>query len=249
LGSATANEKALAPKQHPVFDDLPGFGADFGPNDSEILGSLGHRMVATAMSDKPKISVKLPTGLAGVFVAHQSGLLRFISRFFTRPQDIEDVAQEAYLRAIDAEASGETVRAPKAFLFRIAKHVALNELARKSRLLTEYIEDSVAENVLDKVPTVDEQLMGQEKLALFCRAVASLPAQCRKAFLMRKVYGMSHKDIAEQLGISRSTVEKHIASGLLRCSAYMREGGYPVDVIVAMESERRSASQGEDYHD
>jgi RNA polymerase sigma-70 factor (ECF subfamily) len=178
--------------------------------------------------------------LSRTYFAHQSSLKRFIARFFNRPQDIEDVAQEAYLRAFDAEKAGEDVRSPKAFLFRIAKNVALNELARKSRLLTDYIEDSAAADVIDNAASAEEQIMGQEKLALFCRAAVSLPVQCRKAFLMRKVYGLSHRDIAEQLGISTSTVEKHIASGLQRCSAFMREGGYPVEGTSSTDSEWRN---------
>ena len=136
------------------------------------------------------------------------------------------------------------MRSPKAFLFRIAKNAALNELARKSRLLTDYIEDSSTPDVIEKGASAEEQVMAQEKLAMFCRAVASLPTQCRKAFLMRKVYGLSHKDIAEQLGISTSTVEKHIASGLLRCSTYLREGGYPVDVVTSLDEERRAQHRG-----
>jgi RNA polymerase sigma factor (sigma-70 family) len=171
-----------------------------------------------------------PPGLSATFVLHQLSLRRFLRRFFSRVQDIEDIAQETFLRAFDAERSGESVRSPKAFLFRIAKNVALNELARKSRCLTEYMEESAAQDVMDPSAPAEEQAIGREKLAMFCRAVASLPAQCRKAFLMRKVHGLSHKDIAEQLDISISTVEKHVASGLLRCSTYLREGGYAVDM-------------------
>jgi RNA polymerase sigma factor (sigma-70 family) len=175
-------------------------------------------------------------GLSGEFLTHQLSLKRFLRRFFSRTQDIEDIAQETYLRAFDAERSGEVVRSPKAFLFRIAKNAALNELVRKSRLLTDYIEDSATRDVSDNGASAEEQVMGREKLAMFCQAVATLPAQCRKAFLMRKLYGMSHKDIAEELGISISTVEKHVASGLFRCSTYLREGGYA--------AERRSKQRG-----
>jgi RNA polymerase sigma-70 factor (ECF subfamily) len=184
-----------------------------------------------------------PRGLSAVFLTQQFSLKRFIARFFSSPQDIEDVAQEAYLRAFNAEKAGEQVRSPKAFLFRIAKNVALNELARKSRLLTDYIEDSTAQDVLDTGSSTEGQAMDQEKLAMFCRAVASLPVQCRRAFLMRKVYGLSHKEIAEQLGISISTVEKHVASGLLRCSTYLREGGYPMGVVEPLESEWQDTRQ------
>jgi RNA polymerase sigma factor (sigma-70 family) len=191
-----------------------------------------------------KKPASLLLGLTGSFVEHQSALRRFIARFFSRPQDIEDVAQEAYLRAFDAQRAGQLVRSPKAFLFRIARNVALNELARKSRLLTDYIEDSAAQDVVDKGSSAEEQVIGQEKLVLFCRAVASLPVQCRKAFLMRKAYGLSHREISEQLGISISTVEKHVASGLQRCSTYLREKGYPVDVVELSEEARRAKSRG-----
>lgn len=199
------------------------------------MGVSAKRPIVTNNSDKQAEGLR---GLSAAYLAHLSALKRFISRFMSRPQDIEDVAQEAYLRAFDAENAGEDVRSPKAFLFRIAKNIALNELALKSRLLTDYIEDSTAQDVTDKDPSIEAQVMDQEKLAMFCRAVVSLPVQCRRAFLMRKVYGLSHKDIAEQLGISISTVEKHVASGLLRCSAYLREGGYPVDVIEPIAGQR-----------
>jgi RNA polymerase sigma-70 factor (ECF subfamily) len=177
-------------------------------------------------------------GLSAVFLQEQSSLKRFIAKFFSRPQDIEDVTQEAYLRAFGAERAGEYVRSPKSFLFRIAKNVALNELARKSRLLTVYIEDSVSQDVIGEGSSAEDRAMGQEKLTMFCRAVVTLPVQCRRAFLMRKVHGLSHKEISERLNISVSTVEKHVASGLLRCSAYLREGGYPVDVVETLDRER-----------
>jgi RNA polymerase sigma-70 factor (ECF subfamily) len=43
---------------------------------------------------------------------------------------------------------------------------------------------------------------------------------------MRKVYGYSHSEIAEELNMSVSTVEKHLANGLRRCNAYMAARGY-----------------------
>lgn len=186
-----------------------------------------------------------PREPSGVFLRHQSSLKRFIARFVSRPQDVEDVSQEAYLRAFDAERSGEYVRSPKAFLFRIAKNLALNELARKSRLLTDYIEDCTSRDVVQEDVSVEDRVMGDEKLTMFCRAVLTLPVQCRRAFLLRKVHGLSHKEISDRLDISVSTVEKHVASGLLRCSTYLREGGYPVQVAAPLDRERGKRRRGE----
>src|SRR5262245_12055701 len=104
-------------------------------------------MTANRLDRKGK-SAREQSTISSGFVSHLPTLKRFLARFFSRPQDIEDVAQETYLRAFDAERAGEEVRSPKAFLFRIAKNLALNELARKSRLLTDYIEDLASPDVL-----------------------------------------------------------------------------------------------------
>jgi RNA polymerase sigma-70 factor (ECF subfamily) len=203
------------------------------------------QMAAKKPGAKKDTQAAMLCGLSAVFVEHQSSLKRFIAKFFSRSQDIEDVAQEAYLRAFGAEKAGEELRSPKAFLFRIAKNVALNELARKSRLLTHYIEDSIAPDVIEADGSAEDRVLAEEKLSMFCSAVATLPLQCRRAFLMRKVYGFSHKEISEQLGISVSTVEKHVASGLLRCSTFLRERGHPVDLVAPFDKEREKLRGGE----
>ncbi|MCB1674664.1 MAG: helix-turn-helix domain-containing protein [Halioglobus sp.] len=58
-------------------------------------------------------------------------------------------------------------------------------------------------------------------MLLFTEAAKTLPAQCQRVFLLKRVYGYSHKEIARELGISISTVEKHAAAGLKRCLEYM----------------------------
>jgi RNA polymerase sigma factor (sigma-70 family) len=196
-------------------------------------------------NEETKKRPAIAQGLSAVFVEHQSALKRFIAKFLARPQDVEDIAQETYLRAFDAERGGEALRAPKAFLFRVAKNVALNELTRKSRMLTDYIEDSISPDVVGKDDSAEDRVLAQEKLAIFCSAVSTLPMQCRRAFLMRKVYGFSHQEISVRMGISVSTVEKHVASGLLRCSTFLRERGHSVDVVAPVEVERDKQRAGE----
>ncbi|MDC0000318.1 sigma-70 family RNA polymerase sigma factor [Porticoccaceae bacterium] len=158
------------------------------------------------------------------FIKHQTFLKRFISRFLTRPQDIEDAAQEAFLKAFAAEQKHE-VHAPKSFLFQIAKNVALQELTKKSNMITDYIEDLADTAISYEGRTLEDVFAGEQRMALFCKAAATLPPQCRRAFIMRKVYGMSQKEIAKELGITISTVEKHHTTGLKRCSEMMRKLG------------------------
>jgi len=91
----------------------------------------------------PKIS-----GVSSAFVENIDFLKNFLKRFLSREEDIEDVSQEAYLKAYNIEQKSD-IDNPKAYLFRVAKNVALNELNRKSRQMTVYIEDRLASIPVD----------------------------------------------------------------------------------------------------
>lgn len=160
-------------------------------------------------------------GVSGMFLEHGAFLKRFLARFLQNEQDIEDVAQAAFLKAYSAEQDKGGIEQPKAFLFSIAKNLALNELTRKSRQMTDYIEDCQPQLNLESESTVENEVEAVISLGLYCEAVASLPEKCRRVYLLRKVHGLSHKEIAKRLGISISTVEKHISLGALSCRDYI----------------------------
>lgn len=160
--------------------------------------------------------------LLAAFEKHQLALKRFISRYLRNAQDIDDVAQEAFLRALSAGRDTD-IRQPKSFLFRIAKNVAVSELRSKARQITDYIEDQAASDVLQGEWTAEDEAAARQKLGIHCEAVATLPPQCRRVYLMRKVYGMPHKEIAAHLGLAVSTVEKHLMRGVELCDRYVSE--------------------------
>jgi RNA polymerase sigma factor (sigma-70 family) len=164
-------------------------------------------------------------GVSGSYLEHKSILKRYLSRFLTSPDDIDDVLQETFLRAFQAEGKDAKIRSPKAYLTRIARNIALKELDKRSTLVFGYLDEVATPETWGSTPT-EQQAAEHERIAVFCKAAASLPVQCRRAFLMCKVYGYSHQEIAQELGISVSTVEKHLASGLRRCNEYMAARGY-----------------------
>ena len=165
--------------------------------------------------------MKILSGVSAIFWEQNTFLKKFLARFLNREQDIEDVAQEAYLKAYSAEQERGEIEQPKAFLFSIAKNLALNELSRKSHKITSNIEDCQDELMSESVVGTDALVEGQEHLGVYCEAVASLPEKCRKVYLLRKVHGLPHKEIARRLGISLSMVEKHLRVGVLSCREHM----------------------------
>lgn len=180
-----------------------------------------------------------------IFLSNERALKNYLSRFFNRAQDIDDIAQETFLKAFAAEIKTD-IRSPKAFLFKIAKHTALHEVGKKANTTTDYIEDFVNSEVLYDRSNVcaEAEMDGKRKLIIFSKAVAHLPPKCRQVFLMRKVDGLQMKEIAGKLNISVSGVEKHVVTGLVKCSQYFREQGYdpeelgPLAVIYSKKNDK-----------
>jgi len=176
-------------------------------------------------TDKKPGGAPAVDGISGLFLKHRSALMRYISRFIRQPQDIEDIVHETFLRTYAAEINTQ-IRSPRAFLFKTAKNLALNHLDKCSTRLTDYMGDLDTLQVSVDTISTEARAESQERFIAFCRAVRRLPLQCRRVFILRKVYGLSHKEISEQLNISVSTVEKHLASGIIKCQDYMRSRGY-----------------------
>jgi RNA polymerase sigma-70 factor (ECF subfamily) len=170
--------------------------------------------------------LKAGTELSGIleaYLANEVALKRYLRRFIRSREAADDLAQEAFLRAFAAE-SGRMIEAPKAFLFKVAKNLALNELARQSSIVIEPLGDFEGREVLEdnSQAAIDDVVDSRERIRLLARAVAALPPQCAKVFILRKMQGVSQKEIALRLNISVRTVENHVATGLSRCRAYMQ---------------------------
>lgn len=160
------------------------------------------------------------SSVSAAFVANNSFLRRFVARYFSNHQDIEDVVQETYLRAYAAE-HRKRIEQPKAFLFRVARNVALSKLTKKSRQITSYLEETTAVEATTTSAAADQEVAALELLGLYCEAVASLSDKCREVFLLRKLHGLSHKEIAARMCLSVSSVEKYLRQGILACDTYI----------------------------
>ena len=168
---------------------------------------------------------KALSGVTRAFVENHSSIKSFLGRLLTRREDIEDIAQEAYLRAYVAEQS-RGIDQPEAYLFRSARNLALTKLTQKSRQMTDLIDDLGPAVVLEGEAPLEEFVAAEESLGLHCEAVAHLPEKCKQVYILRKVYGLTHKEIAERTSLSVSSVEKYMLKGVLACRAYVerREG-------------------------
>lgn len=156
------------------------------------------------------------------FKRHEKSLRYYISSFFITPQDIEDIAQETFLRTFKSDIQKKVLK-PKPFMFRVAKNLIMSEYRRSSYKLTDYIDDVGHEAEPMDISNLEHDYEVQQKLGLFCEALAGLPEQCRKVVIMRKVYGLSIKEISERLGMPTSTINWNIAKGMTHCDNVIEE--------------------------
>jgi len=144
---------------------------------------------------------------------HEAALRRWLGRragaFACDP---DEIVQETYARLWAANAA--LILAPRAYMFVTARRV-LGDLARRARIVSiETMADIEALNIVGEESSAERTLSAREELAKLMETVTKLPPQCRKVFELRKFEGFSQRETAQSLGISESTVEKHLSKAL-----------------------------------
>jgi len=155
-------------------------------------------------------------------LVHEARLRGYLRRYFKASSDISDGVQETYARLLSlADDQLCAIRLPHAFLFAAARNVALEWTRRERIVCWDPMAESLTASVLDESPSAYDEVLAREERALLARAIASLPARCRRVLTLRKLYGVPQKEIAARLGISENTVEKHTANGVRLCAEYL----------------------------
>ena len=160
--------------------------------------------------------------LAELTEKYGATLERFLTRKLDNPADAAEVAQETFIRLYRLEHPEELDNA-RAFLFQVASNLAVDQLRRRSlhyRFLRAespgYAEGDPPEGGSDSA-SPERILSSREKLQRIYSAVDDLPEKCRQAFLLHRASGLSYSEIAVEMGVSVSSVEKYILQALKHC--------------------------------
>jgi RNA polymerase sigma factor (sigma-70 family) len=158
----------------------------------------------------------LNLNVEAIYLNHQSELQFHLTRIVNCPDIAADLAQESFI-IFFREAQKQTIDHPRGFLFRVAKNLAYDHI--KHRKVTEnYVQTK--EQPLpppSEFPSAEKLVSIDERLAAITRILDELPLRTREIFVLNRVYGMTYAEIAKDLSISDSAVEKHMAKALLHC--------------------------------
>ena len=156
---------------------------------------------------------------------HEAKLRAWLSRRTLPGLEVDDVIQETYA-ILAALESVDHIQNPRTYMFQVAKSVVLQAL-RKSRVVSIEALAEAAEGLgapTDE-PSPETIAADRQELGRVATLIGGLPPRCRDVFILRKIHGLSQKEVARRLGVSESTVEKHVGKALGILMAAVGRGG------------------------
>jgi RNA polymerase sigma-70 factor (ECF subfamily) len=124
----------------------------------------------------------------------------------------EDIVQDSFLRLWRA-LGGDAIKSPRAVLFTTARNLGLNHIRNARVRNSEAARAACADAFFSALPTAEEQMICVEDAATYRDLLGMLPARCREALVLRVIEELSYKEMAKQMRLSISTIEKHVGKG------------------------------------
>ena len=186
------------------------------------------------MQEKPPFS--------SVFVQMRKKLETAV-RKIAPDSEIEDIVQDTYLRIVQSEQL-DCIKQPSSFMYKTAINLAKDHVKSANHRLVTGVDnvDELCEphHYQDKMFDI---VATEQEFAIFCDAVSHLPEQCRRVFVLRKVYGFSQQEISESLNLSISTVGTHLAVGVKRTLQHMRKNNLELTAQRSVKASDQGAAQ------
>ena len=165
----------------------------------------------------------LVTAIAGVtlenvFLDVQGDLERVVRRRVRSPDCVTDLVHDVYMKCCRVTIEFANRQEARAYLLRMASNLAIDHERVEGR--REDIIDgmaSVADGYDRRANSPEAFALAADKASQVEKVLAGLPKHTRQMFVLVRLYGMSHREVAEQMGVSKSLVDKYVLQALLRC--------------------------------
>ncbi len=153
--------------------------------------------------------------------------------------DIDDIIQEMYARLASLESVAE-IRSPRQYAAQTAFSILANQLRRLRVVPIVAVGDVEAIEAFAPDASPEEQVGFRDEVREVYEALSDLAPRCRQAFLLRRVEGLSQREVAQRLGVSEKSVEKYMAQGVRCLIRAFGRGGKPASQ-VSIETRTRAS--------
>ncbi len=155
---------------------------------------------------------------------HQSMLRAYFTRQIGGGSDVEDYVQDVFVRVLSA-APAERVGNWRGFLLRVASSLVVDRFRRdRARLRDQHQElEEAGELIDDQAISPEQALIGRQNLERLEEALKQVDPIARNVFLLVRVDGMRHRDVAERLGMDTRTVTRLVDRTLVHLGRHLAE--------------------------
>lgn len=153
---------------------------------------------------------------------HEPALRSYLQARFPAMRDIDDIVQDSYVQILTRQPAGKIASA-RAYLFTIAHHAVLRVFRRQRLFSSTPVSELPPSRLVDEKADAAEFAQTRQQESLVAEAIAALPSRCGEIFSLRVARGISHAEIAAQLGLSEATVRVQVARGLRKCAEFVRQ--------------------------
>ncbi|WP_278006878.1 RNA polymerase sigma factor [Thalassospira aquimaris] len=152
------------------------------------------------------------------FEQERENLLRLAARRLGDLEEARDIVQDAFIRA--AGASDQSIDDRPAYLRTIVINLVRDRMRRRNSagvMVDLQQESDPLEWTAADTPSVEQVIYHRQRLEAFEKALRTLTPRSREVFILRKLHGKSHDEIASVTGLSQSAIEKHLYRALSAC--------------------------------
>lgn len=153
---------------------------------------------------------------------HGVELRRFLRSRVGNCDDIPDLVQEVFLRLLRVP-NHETIRTPEAYIFTIARHVAVQHQLKAVPHVTLLEVGKITELPIKSASDPVLEVSAQQCLEELEEALRELPTKVRATFLLHRIEGLTVDQVSERLGITRPMVKKYIVKALVHFRKRLKE--------------------------
>ncbi len=151
--------------------------------------------------------------VGGRILPHEADVRAWLLRSGGSPADVDDVIQETYCRLAALENTAHIING-RGYFFRMARNISIEKIRRARIVRIDCITEIDALNVVDDEPSPERVVASRRELHRVRRMIEDLPERCRQIFTLRRIHGLSQKEIAARLGVTENVVETQAARGL-----------------------------------
>lgn len=153
--------------------------------------------------------------LKGLFLAHRCELQAYLTEKLRDADIAADLTQETFLRYAERrEGDGAAVVHDRSYLYRTANNLAIDHVRRQARQQTDTVASDYLAQMPEDRPSLEDATDARRSLDRLRAAVEELPERTRQVFVLGRLEGLPYRQIADRLGISESSVQKHLARAL-----------------------------------